>query len=205
MLDTILNIYIKAEITSLPVDLGKICRALGVTFSTYEDYAELKNISHEDVCRMFLEDGFTISGASKKVIVYNERNTNLLRRRFTIAHEIAHILLKHLENSKKENEGINNDRAANILAWHLLCPIQVLQLMGVSTVEEIAEACQVSYSVSKKCHEYLTQKRNSSDLFKDELDKEMAMQFLQYISNYHTIKSTKHNSLRLSPQKLNCY
>ena len=58
-----------------------------------------------------------------------------IRERVHLAHELGHILLKHMEDTPVE------EAEANCFAGHLLCPVPAVEGMAA---EEIAASCYVS-------------------------------------------------------------
>ena len=205
-MDLLLELFKKANVTTLPINLVSITNCLGVEFSTYRDFASSKGISELEVIKRFHSDGFTITGGGKTIIVYNQNQSNLKRRRVTIAHEISHILLEHLVNydNSELDLGIFYDKEADKLASDLLCPISVLHIMGVASPTDISRLCDVSFSAAENVYQRLLLRRKSNDFFTDKLEQEMVLNFLGYISNYHCSNGSS-DLLSLSPTKLYCY
>lgn len=68
------------------------------------------------------------------VIGYNDKHP-WCRRRFTIAHEIGHLLMGHACN-RQENETSINETEANCFAAELLMPVQTLK-KDIKTIRDI--------------------------------------------------------------------
>lgn len=200
------RVFQECGIESLPVDLTRICMKLGVGISTYRDFALLQGITEEEVCRRFYQDGFTLAGKSRKVILYNQRQTNLMRRRFTIAHELAHILLGHLEGELNSavDLGKANDRDADNLAAELLCPSVVLHMMGVNTPLEIEQVCQVSSRAAEVCYRSLLHKRMVGGFFTTPEERAVLVQFCSFISSHHCKSAQGPMALRSDRKRLLC-
>ena len=92
-----------------------------------------------------------------KYNIYVNGDHHVHRRRFTIAHEIAHFILHKdkigdgLADDMLFRSGLNNliEREANSLAAHILMPWSLLEAeirKGVSTIDELAEIFNVSKS-----------------------------------------------------------
>lgn len=119
---------------TLPVNLTQICDMLGIVIR----YDVLKGL-----------DGYFIRhpGMRNVTIVVND-SVSLVRQRFSVAHELGHIRLKHglLGFStagiviRREWMEVN----ANYFASELLMPKPLLQKYGHMTAEEISEKCKVS-------------------------------------------------------------
>lgn len=65
-------------------------------------------------------------------IVFNEGHP-WCRRRFTLAHELGHLLLGHGGCSKNEEDGSYNEKEANLFAGELLMPKKYLREDFVKT------------------------------------------------------------------------
>ena len=95
-----------------------------------------------------------VSGAharkcQRHILTYN-RDHHPRRQRFTIAHELGHLLLEHLDvQSNQENLASRNpeETAANAFAAELLAPLEFLKKdfqKGVRDVKILASKYQVS-------------------------------------------------------------
>ena len=92
-------------------------------------------------------DGFTY----KSVIFYNDVCT-VERQRFTVAHELGHILLHNgngLYNREPQVKDNPIEQEANVFASRLLAPACVLWGLGVTNAEQIAELCNISMQSAK--------------------------------------------------------
>jgi Zn-dependent peptidase ImmA (M78 family) len=67
------------------------------------------------------------------------------RRRFTIAHEIGHLLLGHM-CSDNQNDGTHNEKEANLFAAELLMPAKLIKkdFANINDVQELAQLYRVS-------------------------------------------------------------
>lgn len=81
-------------------------------------------------------------------IAFNE-NDPWCRRRFTISHEIGHLLLGH---TCTEGSGTTNETEANIFASELLMPISILK-GDYSRIKKIPELAKL-YRVSQQAMSY---------------------------------------------------
>ncbi len=131
---------IDTGINSLPVKVMKITKYFGIDVVRNSDVNLLT--PSEYGCSMVNEQG-------KWVIVYEDSDSTG-RIRFTIAHELGHILLGHeltagfghyrrITTGKPINETQADEFAARILA-----PACVLWALNVSSAEDIAALCGVS-------------------------------------------------------------
>lgn len=122
------------KLLTLPVNLTQICDMLGIAIR----YDALKGL-----------DGYFIRHSeTKKIMIVVNDSVSLVRQRFSVAHELGHIRLKHgvLGFStagiviRREWMEVN----ANYFASELLMPKPLLQRYGYMTAEEISAKCEVS-------------------------------------------------------------
>lgn len=182
------QILINQNISSLPVKISSICRSMGYVVTSYER-------GHDIIMRMDLSDrtedndGFTANG----IIFYNQQCT-VQRIRFTVAHELGHILL-HNGSGIYNREPADNDNPieheANIFASRLIMPACVLWALGVQTAEQISQICDVSMPAAEfrmkrlntlyaREDEYI-QTHGHSCFLMSPLEREVYKQFKEYI------------------------
>ena len=117
------------RINSIPIDPFEIASRLGLGLVSYSSLSP-KII---EKTMMESEDGFSFQSDYGWIIFYNDRK-QISRIRFTIAHEIGHILLNHSQESDlAESE-------ANYFARYLLAPpvlVQLVAYLGPSLVSDI--------------------------------------------------------------------
>lgn len=135
------KILLNQKITCLPVKVSSICHSMGCRITDYERSREfIDKFSLQS--RIKNSDGFTCSN----IIFYN-KDCTVQRQRFTVAHELGHILLHsgrgiyNREPNKKDNP---IEQEANVFASRLLAPSCVLWGMGVTTEQQIANICDIS-------------------------------------------------------------
>jgi Zn-dependent peptidase ImmA (M78 family) len=126
---------------NLPVDPRRIARSLGV--AVFGQPMEVSGVIE-------IKDG-------KPVISYNADEPSV-RQRFTIAHEIGHFALGHLEGSQKlwrdpvgnfsSSANKREEREANMFAAQLLMPASTVRYavreVGITGVAELARMFGVS-------------------------------------------------------------
>lgn len=90
------------------------------------------------------EYGFTIKDkkTNNSIICFNE-NKDVTTTRFTLAHELGHILLEH-----DDDDDISN-KEANCFARNLLCPIPVVDNSNVSYPEDYVKYFDISYPMAE--------------------------------------------------------
>lgn len=134
-----------AGITELPVSVTKIAQHFDVNIVKNSMHNWLK--PSQSGISFQAEDGAW-------VIVYDDTATTG-RKRFTIAHELGHILLGHpLREGEQHTRVFNKDRPevekeADMFAARILSPACVLWALDLHTPEEIAERCQISLTAAQ--------------------------------------------------------
>lgn len=95
----------------------------------YSTFCSMYGFSHSELVAEYCsEDGFTLRDGSEYIIVYNDDpSIGESRRRFTMAHEIGHFVLRH----RKKNDA--EEREADCFARNLLAP------------RLLAKACHIPY------------------------------------------------------------
>ena len=138
----------------LPVKVSKICGAYGVTLRSYQAGEPLiQALGLTAQCDV--SDGFTVRSGGRCYVFYNAEQAPG-RVRFTIAHELGHVLLGHLGegehtvyNREPSPEDAPEEHTANVFASRLLAPACVLHALGAVTPEQIAAVCDISLSAAR--------------------------------------------------------
>lgn len=146
--DAAWQILIKNKISGLPISVEKICKSERVRLLTYREGAKM-------IAQLSLEahtkdnDAFSFS----RIIFYDDR-TSLTRQRFSIAHELGHILLHQPTYPTALNREISPhddplEAEANVFASRLLAPMCVIHFLNLNTPQELAELCQISRTAAE--------------------------------------------------------
>ena len=129
---------ISCKISSLPVDMRKICSHLGYQLYSYRSAEKTIRYFHlEEQCE--ISEGFIVCLKRKAYIFYDD-TYSIGRQRFTVAHEVGHLVLGHVQAGGYTTHNISEqmERQANQFAARLLAPACVLHAMGVTRAEEIS-------------------------------------------------------------------
>lgn len=140
------------KINSLPVDVLSLLEKMKIKAMSYEEGQSF--ISYFNLEEYKKNDGFTAVINKKCVIFYDGNILSQGRLRFTLAHELGHIVLGHVKAATVWNRGEDNpitpeEAQANIFASRLLAPACVLHALGIHTAEEIAQLCGLSNAAAK--------------------------------------------------------
>lgn len=132
------RILLNEGVTELPVKVGQLCRRMGIQIG----YIDLPGG----------EDGISmIVHGRPRIMIRKDRP--VARQRFTVAHELGHILLGHvgkyqLVNREPSRGDSPIEQAANVFAARLLAPACVLWALDARTPEQIARLCDISYQAA---------------------------------------------------------
>lgn len=169
---------IDAGVCELPVSVVKL--------ADHYDVAVVKNRG-----RNWLKPGQ--SGISIRtedgtwIICYDERES-IERIRFTICHELGHILLGHplkpglLQHTRtidKERPEIESE--ADMFAARILAPACVLWGLDLHTPEDIASACNISFSAAQFRAQRMEELYRRQKFLTHPLEKQLFERFSQYI------------------------
>lgn len=156
------NFIIQENINKLPIDpfVIAINNKWGVEKSG--DIAKDLNFTREYVLNKFVKskDGsaFYCFETTEYKIVYNESVSSLGRKRWTIIHEIGHIILKHFEDFNQtqitrgglsEEEYKVLEQEADFFASQVLAPPIILKSLNVSSVVRLRTICGLSKQASE--------------------------------------------------------
>lgn len=149
------NFISENKLFQYPIDLFSLCKIYGWKIKYYnkKDNKEFLQIS---------TDGFVVENNNKYIIFLNQDMIES-RQRFTIAHEIGHIVLGHHNLDGYNliaNSGLDTDveQEANMFARLILCPAQITRYLPKNS-----DCISNLFKVSKQMAE-LTLKHSFIDL-----------------------------------------
>lgn len=184
--DAAWKVLLDCGISSLPVRPSEICRHYEWVLATYEagahiiDVLGLQRLPEET-------DGFCTISGNHTYIFYNDA-LPVSRKRFTVAHEIGHIVLGHVGNGmatvqNREPTGRENplERQANQFAARLLAPACVLHALGATTPEEIQHLCGLSQQAARYRAARLRQLEERNRFYASPLERRVLANFQAYI------------------------
>jgi Zn-dependent peptidase ImmA (M78 family) len=169
--------------TNFPIDLYNIkIPNQKIRIISMQEYSTLTGIEMRDLTQdgAFTE-GYTVIEENKNraTIFYNDDIESKERKRFTIAHEIAHIVLKHQDHNEQ------NEQEADTFASQLLLPHCILERLihlGKNvTPKYLNEKFGLSLSASKISLLHVGRKMEKSA--KTEYEDIILQNSLQFISN----------------------
>ena len=148
------EILLACRVEKLPVDLNTVLRHLGVRAYSYGRGRDiLAAAGLAEVAKQV--SGLTFYIGDRPVILYNDAETPQ-RIRFTIGHELGHIVLGHVrpgDHTRQNREPQPGDdpveQAANRFAADLLAPACVLWGLDLHRAEDIAKVCKISIQAAR--------------------------------------------------------
>ena len=179
------------RVSELPIKVSAICNSMQIKIISYQTgHNVIKSLKLQSNTQH--SDGFTYN----RTIFYNNA-CSVARQRFTVAHELGHILLhggKNLYNREPEVNDNPIEQEANVFASRLLAPACVLWGLGVTTPQQISDFCNISIHSAtfrmKRINElYLREnifleKRGKSCFLLSPLERSVYNQFFEYINKY---------------------
>ena len=180
------EILLSCGVDRLPVDLNVISRHLGVRVYAY---SRSRNLLEDAGLAEVAErvSGLTFYIRDQPVILYNDAESPQ-RIRFTIGHELGHIVLGHVQpggHTRQNREPQPGDdpmeQAANRFAADLLAPACVLWGLDLHRAEDIAEVCKISIQAARFRAERMEILYQRNKFLLHPLERAVYQQFEQYI------------------------
>jgi len=181
--DNAWNCLIDFNVSSLPVDILGIAKASGIHV--------IKNSSVNDLLEG--EHGKSYFNGEEWIIIYDDRD-DVATARFTLAHELGHIFLGHdlivtddpeIKEFKKKPR---SEQQSDTFALRLLCPVCVLNDLGIDSPERLAEYCKIPLDRANIRYKRLCELRKRNKFFTSELEKRLYENFRDFLENANTKK-----------------
>ncbi len=164
------------KISSLPVNVLGIAKSHGIRVIKN---TEVNALTHEENGRSFFD-------GDKWFIIYNDLNPIDVSR-FTIAHELGHIFLKHelahikYADIKQISQKSKSEQQADMFAVRLLCPACFLWALNIHTAQDIANYCKVPLDIAKKRAKHMKALYKRNKFLTHPLEKEVYNNFVDNI------------------------
>lgn len=133
-------LYTKYNVQNYPIDVFKLCKDMNITVIPYSDLSPKEQIAAYTAS----QDGFFSEiedvNSAYLVIFYNDTMMNE-RIRFTILHEIGHIVLGHKEHSDVA------EAEANFFAKYAIAPPPIVDTIHPEDFYDIMHA----FGLSNEC------------------------------------------------------
>lgn len=162
------------NVTKLPVSVNSIAKQLGIKVIKNSDIHELQNG----------ERGVTLFKNEHWYIIFDDTESVPVCR-FTVAHELGHILLGHIlvngfkyRTFEKRDE---EEQAADMFAARLLAPACVLHELQALSAEQIAKVCNISMPAAEKRAERMQVLEARNKYYLHPLERKVREQFDSFI------------------------
>lgn len=185
--DSAWKILLDCRVTALPIHVTSICRQLGI---------HIRVLGADDQ-----RDGVsTIIGGVPYIGVNRSRSSDRLR--FTIAHEIGHIILGHVgryDLVNREPSPTDNpvEQAANIFASRLLAPACVLWGCGVRCADDIRQMCGISQTAAEYRMERMRVLYQRGKFLTSPLERQVYAEFYGFICRHRIPADSESHPLPL--------
>lgn len=138
----ICGVYKLGNIKSFPIHCFELLDTLGISYYDYNELSEKKRTA----CKLLSDDAFTLRRE-----IYYDGNINPFRLRFSLMHELGHIMLNHSceMNHYEEHE-------ANYFASNLLAPRIMITESKCDTVEKVMDTFFLSNEAATYALDSLT-------------------------------------------------
>lgn len=133
---TILEIYKKCQVTHFPIDCCRVIETLKIPLVRYSSVNEARRQHYH----LISDDSFKFRG----MIYYNDLSPHILRQRFSLMHELGHIMLRHTGNSHE------NEEQADRFSSSILAPRIAIHKMNCRDAQQIHDTFQISYRAANR-------------------------------------------------------
>ena len=185
--DTAWQMLIDCRVTELPVNVGQICRHYGWRLTSYQaGQKAIAALGLSDLTKQ--TDGFCLYSSGRYYIFYDDTMPRA-RQRFTVAHEIGHIMLGHIGNGQctrinrePATDDAPEETQANQFAARILAPAWVLHSIHAFTPAEIADACEISMTAASFRAQRMELLEKRGCYLSHPLERQVAKQFSSYVT-----------------------
>lgn len=168
------------RVDSLPVDVVEIVNNNGIKLLKDSQAQELRSG----------EMGICVFDGTQWFIVYDD-SLPLEEKRFTVAHELGHIFLKHhlvAGLHARTTDGIPQiESEANVFASYFLAPDCVLWGLNAHTADEIARFCEISAEAAGICAKRIAELYKNDMFLTSPLEQRVYNQFKDFIEQNRLI------------------
>ena len=168
-------ILLHEQICELPVRVIALCRQIGI------------EVQYDDTLPDGVDGKASMIGGAPIIFLNPLAAAN--RKKFTVAHELGHILLGHVGQYGPVHRGhaFNGnpkEQAANVFASRLLAPACVLWGCNVQTEQDIMRICGISREAAHYRMERMRELYRRNKFLTSPLEREVYRQFLPFITAY---------------------
>lgn len=142
------------KINVLPTNLNQIANNMGWKVVPY---SKLLTLNVEKFIQISKKTtGFSVLLPSGQYVIFYNDCISETAQRFTIAHEMGHIALRHFTKNQK-----NRETQANIFAAKLLMPDCILNECNINSKNQIKTICNVNTNFARNMFFKLQKTKNN--------------------------------------------
>ena len=148
------QVLLKSNVYAFPAEPIQIARKNGALVTEYEKFSKVSGVPVQELLNIS-DDGFCMLRNGSPVIVYNRQVASKGRKRWTILHELSHILLGHISREHT----VVYDRSRSVKRWMeqeadcltacLAAPMPVALICGINSAEEMRALFGLSRQASQ--------------------------------------------------------
>lgn len=189
---------IDCNVTELPIKVMAIAGQLGIRVVENSKVKDGNKLSPSESGKSVLQD-------RQWTIIFDETQS-LQRCRFTIVHELGHILLGHKTKGGQHRRTIHitkpeEETEADVFASRLLAPACVLWALDLHTAEEISKICDISLESAEYRAERMKILYERDKFLTSPLERQVYKNFEEFINKQKNIP-TSANSMGISDKLL---
>lgn len=191
IIEKTLEIYKKCNIKNFPIDCIEIIKSLGIPLYKYSELSTPKIRK----CLLVSNDAFTLQG----VIFYNDNFPLKERQRFSLMHEVGHIILEH------NGECGEFEEEADIFASCMLAPRIIIHKFKCQNADQIHNKFGLSYAASNRT--LISYKRwfqNICRTTREPSKPELELEQIFFPEVQEGMKNKLKRSMQLSPETEKC-
>lgn len=169
------EILLKENVRELPVNIVELCYKLDIAVKYYDKFEQ----GNDGKCTVI----------NNQPIILVRQDCNRQRKRFTVAHELGHIMLGHVGRYELINREISpNDnpieQEANVFASRLLAPACVLWGLKVKSADEISQLCDISQTAAEYRWQRMQELYKRNKFLIAPLEREVYKKFQDFILSH---------------------
>ena len=155
--DFAVEILRKGRIKFFPVNPIILANNLHIPVITYKEFAKKNETSVSEYLKVST-DGFCIYLGDQPAVLYNSEVESKGRRRWTLIHEISHIMLHHIDEKHPTLKKHRADKRrwleseADELTLCLIAPLPIAHMCGVESRQEIRRLFGLSKEASENIY-----------------------------------------------------
>lgn len=144
------SVLVANKVDSFPIDVRALIKTIdGTCIKKYSTRASRENITIQQYSAAYgTEEGFTLYSphSNRYTVVYNDTCKSIGRVRWTLAHELGHMVLNHhkdFDQTRLTRNGLTNDeyqvldKEADAFAAELLAPTILAAISGWTSITDL--------------------------------------------------------------------